>query len=62
MNVFEIISVYPIGTKLRIKDDDPGTIHDVYGYELFSEHANIIFHDGPKLSIGRLELIQEVTV
>ena len=60
MNVFGIIAVYPIGTKVRIADDDPGTIHEVYGYEWFGDDGNIIFRDGTKLNMRRIELIEEV--
>ena len=60
MNVFGITAVYPIGTKVRIADDDPGTIHEVYGYEWFGDSGNIIFRDGTKLNMRRIELIEEV--
>ena len=60
MNVFNISAVYPPGTKLRIKDDDPGIIHEVYGYEWFGDAGNIIFLDGTKLNMRRIELIEEV--
>ena len=60
MNVFGIIAVYPIGTKVRIADDDPGTIHEVYGYEWFGDAGNIIFRDGTKLNMRWIELIEEV--
>ena len=45
---------------MRIKDDDPGTIHEVYGYEWFGDAGNIIFRDGTKLNMRRIELIEEV--
>ena len=60
MNVFGIIAVYPIGTKMRIKDDDPGTIREVYGYEWLNNTGSIIFRDGTKLNMRRMELIEEV--
>ena len=60
MNVFSVIAVYPIGTKVRIKDDDPGIIHEVNGYEWFGDAGNIIFRDGTKLNMRRIELIEEV--
>lgn len=60
MNVFSIMALYPIGTKMRIKDDDPGIIHEVFGYEWFADSANIIFRDGTKLNMRRIELIEEV--
>ena len=50
----------PIGTRVHLKDDDAGVIHEIHGYELFADHANIIFKDGTKLNVARLDLIQEV--
>ena len=60
MNVFSVIAVYPICTKVRIKDDDPRIIHEVYGYEWLGDAGNIIFRDGTKLNMRRIELIEEV--
>lgn len=51
---------YPIGTKLRLENDDPGIVREVYGYECCRDYANIIFVDGSKLSMERLDLIVEV--
>ena len=60
MNVFRIMAVYPIGTKMRIKYDDPGVIYEVYGYEWIRDTFNIIFRDGTKLNMSRIDLIEEV--
>ena len=60
LNVFAIIAIYPIGTKMRIKDDDPGIIHEVHGYEWIRDTFNIIFRDGTKLNMSRIDLIEEV--
>lgn len=60
MNALGIIAVYPIGTKMRLKDDDPGTIREVYGYELLGDTENILFLDGCRLNMKRLDLIKEV--
>ena len=60
MNVFSVIAVYPIGTPPRTKDDDPGITHEAYGYEWFGDAGNIIFRDGTKLNMRRIELIEEV--
>ena len=60
MSGCSVMAVYPIGTKVRIKEDDPGTIHEVYGYEWFGDAGNIIFRDGTKLNMRRIELIEEV--
>lgn len=60
MNVFSVIYNLPIGTKVILQGDYPGTVHEVYGYEWFAKDANIIFKDGGKLNISRLELITQV--
>lgn len=59
-DVFSVSALYPIGTKIRLADDDPGTIHEVYGYEWFEDSGNIIFRDGTKLNMSRLDLVEEV--
>lgn len=59
MNIYAIIAKLPIGTEVRLKDD-PSVKHIIHGYEWFDTDANIIFRDGTKLSIKRLELIAEV--
>ena len=59
LNVLGIMDVHPIGTKMRLKDDDPGIIREVYGYEWIADSANIIFRDGTRLNMHRLDLIEE---
>ena len=60
MNVFAIIPVYPIGTKMRIKNDYKRIVRDVHGYEWFGDGGNIPFLDGGRLNMKRLDLITEV--
>lgn len=60
MSLYNIMARYPIGTKIRLSDDDPDTIRQVHGYEWFGGTGNIIFRDGGKLNMARLELIVEV--
>lgn len=60
MSDFSIMAVYPPGTKMRLKDDDRDTIHEVYGYEWFAHCANIVFRDVGRLNIKRTNLIEEV--
>ena len=60
MDVHSVLEKYPISTKLRLANDDPGTIREVYGHECCKDYTNIIFTDGSKLSVDRLELIVEV--
>lgn len=51
---------YPIGTKLRLKDDYPFVIRVVSGYEVYENETYLLFEDGSKLNIKRLEDIKEV--
>lgn len=59
MNLFSVSEKYPIGTRLRLVDDDPGIFHEVYGYERLANSENIIFSDGTKLNTKRLVLIED---
>ena len=52
MNVFRTMAVYPIGTKMRIKNDYKRIVREVHGYERFG--------DGGRLNMKRLDLITEV--
>lgn len=61
MNVVSSIWDLKIGDKVRLQDDDQGTIREVCGYEWYSDRAYLLFKDGTKLSSSRLELILEVS-
>ena len=50
MNVFRIMAVYPIGTKMRIKNDYKRIVREVHGYEWFG--------DGGRLNMKRLDLLR----
>lgn len=60
MNPFSIIYNLPIGAMVHLRDDGPEENHQVHGYEWFATDANVIFTDGTKLSVKRLELIEKV--
>lgn len=60
MDISKIINTYPIGTKVKLTDDGIDVVHEVYGYELFADCTNIVFKDGIKLNMKRIELIAEV--
>lgn len=60
MNVVSSIWDLKVGDKVRLQDDDPGTIREVCGYEWYSDRAYILFRDGTKLNSRRLVLISEV--
>ena len=51
---------YHIGTKLRLKDDYPFVVRVVSGYEVYENETYLLFEDGSKLNIKRLEDIKEV--
>lgn len=60
MSVVSSIWDLKIGEKVRLADDDPGTIREVCGYEWYSDREYLLFKDGTKLNSRRLELISEV--
>lgn len=55
MNLFNIIHTHPVGTRLRFLDNNE--IKEIAGYEWIHNTCNIIFSDGVKLNIHRLELV-----
>lgn len=61
MNEYKrIMQRYPIGTMVRMKDDYPYCVREVYGYEILLDSFNLIFRDGTKLNSCRIGLIEEV--
>ncbi len=60
MSILSIMGIYPIGTRLRLVDDYPGTERIVHGYEAFKDNLSLIFCDGTSLNVQRIELIEEV--
>ena len=60
LGIFEIMEHYPIGTKMRIKNDYKRIVREVRGYEWFGDGGNILFLDGGRLNMKRLDLITEV--
>lgn len=57
MNLFCMIYILPIGTKLKLKEDPKE--HEVSGYEWFNNGGNVILKDGTKLDMKKLELLIE---
>lgn len=57
MNLYNIIYCLPIGTKVFLKHDCNNVAREVAGYEWFYQSGNILFKDGYKLSMNRLDQI-----
>ena len=55
-----VISLYPIGTRLRLENDYPGDSHEVYGYTNNADGAYIEFRDGSRLNLVNIDQIREV--
>ena len=50
----------PIGTKVCLKDDYPGTTHIIDGYTVTAQGSYMEFRDGSSLNIANIELIESV--
>lgn len=55
-----IIHKLPIKSKVRLKDDYPGVVHEIYGYMLNADGAYMEFRDGTRLDLTNMEQIAEV--
>lgn len=60
MNLYNIIYLLPIGTKVFLRTDTQNVAREVIGYEWVYQSGNILFKDGYKLSMNRLDLIAVV--
>ena len=60
MEYMTVISLYPIGTRLRLVNDYPGDSHEVYGYTNNADGAYIEFRDGSRLNLVNIDQIREV--
>jgi hypothetical protein len=54
------MSMYPIGTRVRLENDYPGDSHEVYGYTNNADGAYIEFRDGSRLNLANIDQIREV--
>lgn len=54
------MSMYPIGTRVRLENDYPGDSHEVYRYINGADGAYIEFRDGSRLNMQNVDLIREV--
>ena len=55
-----VISLYPIGTRLRLGNDYPGDSHEVYRYINDADGAYMEFRDGARLNLTNIDQIREV--
>ena len=60
LEIFSALILYPVGTKIRLKGDDPGTVREVYGFSCNKRASYIEFLDGYRLNIQNIRQIQEV--
>jgi len=51
----------PIGAKVHLKDEAAEVVHEVQGYEWYQETGNVIFKDGAKLNMDRLEMVSRIS-
>jgi len=56
----KIMKEIPPGTRMRLQDDYPETVHEVSGYTVDDTGAYIRFADGRMLNIARRKLITEI--
>lgn len=60
MVLWATMSLYPIGTRLRLENDYQGDSHEVYGYTNNADGAYIEFRDGSRLNLANIDQIREV--
>ena len=60
MEYMAVISLYPIGTRLRLVNDYPGESHEVYQYINGADGAYMEFRDGARLNPTNIDQIREV--
>jgi hypothetical protein len=55
-----MMHLYPLGIRVRLLDDYPDTIHEIYGYTVNADGAYMEFRDGTRLDLNNLGQIAEV--
>lgn len=55
-----MMHLYPLGIRVRLRDDYPDTIHEIYGYMVNADGAYMEFRDGTRLDLNNLGQITEV--
>lgn len=57
-----MMHLYPLGIRVRLRDDYPDTDHEIYGYTVNADGAYMEFWDGTKLDLTNMEQIEIVEV
>ena len=60
MVLWAAMSLYPIGTRLRLENDYQGDSHEVYQYINGADGAYMEFRDGARLNLTNIDQIREV--
>lgn len=55
-----MMHLYPLGIRVRLRDDYPDTDHEIYGYTVNADGAYMEFRDGIRLDLTNLWQIAEV--
>lgn len=59
MVLWATMSLYPIGTRIRLENDYPGESHEVYQYINGADGAYMEFRDGSRLNLTNIDQIRE---
>lgn len=55
-----MMHLYPLGIRVRLRDDYPDTDHEIYGYTVNADGAYMEFRDGTRIDLNNLGQIAEV--
>ncbi len=55
-----MMHLYPLGIRVRLRDDYPDTDHEIYGYTVNADGAYMEFRDGMRLDLMNMGQIAEV--
>lgn len=55
-----MMHLYPLGIRVRLRDDYPDTDHEIYGYTVNADGVYMEFRDGMRLDLMNMGQIAEV--
>lgn len=55
-----MMHLYPLGIRVRLRNDYPDTDHEIYGYTVNADGAYMEFRDGMRLDLMNMGQIAEV--
>lgn len=55
-----MMHLYPLGIRVRLRDDYQDTDHEIYGYTVNADGAYMEFRDGMRLDLMNMGQIAEV--